>query len=144
MKTESRLKILFVIALNLFAIMEVFGDLNSTEKISHPRLYFSAQDLPQLRKLRGERIHAKIYKNLIESADWCLTKTPRAQWIAPLQSASQRECICFVSRLSQFAPARPGDHKQKSNEVRRRVRLQSGLQKTFDESDDASRHRASI
>ena len=34
--------------------------------------------------MRSERAHAKIWKNLAESADWCLTKIPRANWIAPV------------------------------------------------------------
>jgi hypothetical protein len=50
----------------------------------HPRLYFSSQELPHLRQLRTHGLHAQIWKNVAESADWCLTKTPRANWIAPV------------------------------------------------------------
>src|SRR5204862_594071 len=50
----------------------------------HPRLYFTAQELPQLRQLRAKGIHAKIWKNIAESADWCLAKQPRTNWIAPV------------------------------------------------------------
>ncbi len=78
------MKLLFLFALNLFSISLAFGESNSGKNSSHPRLYFTAQELPKLRQLRSERLHAKIYKNLIESADWCLTKTPRANWIAPV------------------------------------------------------------
>src|SRR5881628_3476088 len=50
----------------------------------HPRLYFTAQELPQLRQLRAKGLHEKIWKNLAESADWCLTQKPRTNWIAPV------------------------------------------------------------
>jgi hypothetical protein len=77
-------RFLLVIALNLFFVIQSFGDSTSVTNLSHPQLYFTERDLPRLRKLRSEPPHAKIYKNLIESADWCLTKTPRAKWIAPV------------------------------------------------------------
>ena len=67
-----------------FAVSVAFGDSATNGTLSHPRLYFNAQDLVQLRKLRGEKFHAKMWKNLAASADWCLTKTPRANWIAPV------------------------------------------------------------
>src|SRR5438552_18732059 len=51
--------------------------------ISHPRLYFSSADLPQLRRLRSSGTHKLIWRNLRDSADWCLTLTPRKAWIAP-------------------------------------------------------------
>ncbi len=54
------------------------------ENLGHPRLYFTAQELTKLRELRSEPGHAAIWKNIAESADWCLTKTPRKQWIAPI------------------------------------------------------------
>lgn len=50
----------------------------------HPRLYFKAEDLPRLRELRKSGVHALIWKNLAKSADWCLTKAPRKDWIAPV------------------------------------------------------------
>jgi hypothetical protein len=50
---------------------------------THPRLYFTADDLPTLRAQRTTGVHARIWANLAESADWCLEKTPRAEWIAP-------------------------------------------------------------
>jgi len=52
--------------------------------LSHPRLYFDTKELVELRKLRREPVHARIWKNLTDSADWCLTKTPRKNWIAPV------------------------------------------------------------
>ncbi len=51
---------------------------------SHPRLYCTAADLPRLRALRTEGVHAKIWKNIEDSAAWCLTQTPRKSWIAPV------------------------------------------------------------
>ena len=56
----------------------------ASTNLGHPRLYFNSEELVQLRKLRSEPGHAEIWKNLAESADWCLTKTPRTQWIAPV------------------------------------------------------------
>jgi hypothetical protein len=53
-------------------------------RAEHPRLYFNSKELIELRRLRPEPGHAKIWKNIVESADWCLTKTPRTNWIAPV------------------------------------------------------------
>ncbi|MFH1265868.1 MAG: DUF4962 domain-containing protein [Planctomycetota bacterium] len=53
-------------------------------KLGHPRLYFTADDLAELRRLRHTGMHATIWNNLRESADWCLTRTPRKEWIAPV------------------------------------------------------------
>jgi hypothetical protein len=53
-------------------------------KLGHPRLYFTANDLPRLRAQRGSGQYQKMWKNIQESADWCLTLTPRKQWIAPV------------------------------------------------------------
>jgi len=50
----------------------------------HPRLYFTAEELSRLRALRSEGVHARIWTNLAESADWCLTQVPRTEWIAPV------------------------------------------------------------
>ncbi len=47
----------------------------------HPRLYFTAADLPRLRSLRTQGVHARIWQNLTESADWCARQAPRAAWI---------------------------------------------------------------
>jgi len=51
---------------------------------SHPLLYFTAADLPRLRDLRSAGLHAQVWKNIEQSAAWCLTQTPRKQWIAPV------------------------------------------------------------
>ena len=50
----------------------------------HPRLYVTAAELPRLRELRAAGVHAMIWKNLIGSAEWCLTLRPRTHWIAPV------------------------------------------------------------
>jgi len=50
----------------------------------HPRLYFTREELSALREQRTVGIHARIWRNLAESADWCLTQTPRTEWIAPV------------------------------------------------------------
>src|SRR5262245_60743789 len=56
----------------------------TSTNLSHPRLYFSAKELPQLRRQLTRGLHAKIWKNIADSADWCLTKPPRTNWIAPI------------------------------------------------------------
>jgi len=52
--------------------------------LAHPRLYFTTDDLPDLRASRFSGTRALIWKNLAQSADWCLTGTPRRDWIAPV------------------------------------------------------------
>lgn len=52
--------------------------------LGHPRLYFTAEDLPRLRGLRSDGLHARIWRNLDKSARWCLTQQPRSEWIAPV------------------------------------------------------------
>jgi hypothetical protein len=51
---------------------------------SHPRLYFTAEELERLRELRSSGEHARIWRNLADSAEWCLTQKPRTAWIAPV------------------------------------------------------------
>ncbi|HJN18750.1 MAG TPA: DUF4962 domain-containing protein, partial [Armatimonadota bacterium] len=50
----------------------------------HPRLYFTSDELQKLRELRTKGVHARIYQNIIESAEWCLGREPRTEWIAPV------------------------------------------------------------
>ena len=52
--------------------------------LGHPRLYFTPHELARLRSLRTRGVHARIWKNIARSADWCLTQTPRTEWIAPV------------------------------------------------------------
>jgi hypothetical protein len=56
----------------------------ATTNLSHPRLYFSTNDLPALRAARFSGTRAMIWHNLAQSADWCLTRKPREKWIAPV------------------------------------------------------------
>jgi hypothetical protein len=56
----------------------------NTNAAEHPRLYFTPQEQARLRDLRSTGVHAHIWKNMAASADWCVTKTPRKKWIAPL------------------------------------------------------------
>lgn len=67
-----------VAALPTLAEPAIAADLN------HPRLYFNALELTRLQSLRTQGVHALIWKNLAESADWCLTRNPRTNWIAPV------------------------------------------------------------
>jgi hypothetical protein len=50
----------------------------------HPRLYFTAADLPRLRELRTKDLHKLVWENMRASADWALTRKPREKWIAPI------------------------------------------------------------
>jgi hypothetical protein len=52
--------------------------------LGHPRLYFSSNDLPSLRSDRFQGLRKIIWRNLALSADWCLTREPRRNWIAPI------------------------------------------------------------
>jgi hypothetical protein len=51
---------------------------------SHPRLYFTPDELAQFQSRRDEGTSKLIWDNLITSAEWCLTKTPRQNYIAPV------------------------------------------------------------
>ncbi|MCC6492729.1 MAG: hypothetical protein IT424_06890 [Pirellulales bacterium] len=57
----------------------------------HPRLYFSASDLPRLRELRSTGVHQRIWSNLTRSADWCAAQAVRQEWIAPAADDPQFE-----------------------------------------------------
>ena len=50
----------------------------------HPRLYFTPAELAGLQAARGEGFRAVIWANLVQSADWCLTRPLRKAWIAPV------------------------------------------------------------
>ncbi len=50
----------------------------------HPRLFFTEEERDRLWENRDRGIRPLIWKNLAESAEWCLTKSPREEWIEPL------------------------------------------------------------
>ncbi len=72
------------VALSLFALLSTSLNGAVATNLNHPRLYFTANELPALRAGRFTGTRAMIWKNLAESADWCLTRTPREKWIAPI------------------------------------------------------------
>ncbi len=57
----------------------------------HPRLYYTAADLPRLRALRQSGVHATIWANLTRSADWCAAQPVRREWIATIENDPQFE-----------------------------------------------------
>jgi len=52
--------------------------------LGHPRLYFNSNDLPSLRANRFQGTRKIIWRNLAQSADWCLRHDVRRSWIAPV------------------------------------------------------------
>jgi len=50
----------------------------------HPRLYFNATELSELRGRRNHGVTAGIWKNMTKWADWCQKKEPRTEWIPTL------------------------------------------------------------
>jgi hypothetical protein len=59
--------------------------------VHHPRLYFTAADLPKLRALKTSGIHTMIWSNMTKSADWCARQTPRTEWIPTAEKDPQYE-----------------------------------------------------
>jgi len=72
-----------VIAVVLLLATGVLGQ-QAAPLTGHPRLYFTPDELAQLRALRTSGQHARMWQNLAESAEWCLTQQPRTEWIAPV------------------------------------------------------------
>jgi len=80
-----------VLALHVLFVVSAWSEVATAEPVSkpiasasgHPRLYLTPATLPELRARRFEGVSVKIWKNLAESADWCLTQTPRKEYIAP-------------------------------------------------------------
>ena len=72
------------VALSLLALLSTPLAGAVATNLNHPRLYFTTNDLPALRAGRSTGTRPMIWKNLAESADWCLTRTPREKWIAPI------------------------------------------------------------
>ena len=72
----------FFRVLLLLAVGTLLLEAGATDS-AHPRLFFSAAELPALQAERNSGHRALIWKNMAKSAEWCLTKTPRAAYIAP-------------------------------------------------------------
>jgi hypothetical protein len=81
---KSRFRGILSSAIALPALFSLSVQASSATNLTHPRLYFTTNELPALRagRFHGER--KLIWKNLAESADWCLTRQPRQSWIAPI------------------------------------------------------------
>src|SRR5256885_1085971 len=62
-----------------------------THVVHHPRLYFTAADLPQLRGQQKSGAHAQIWANMTRSADWCAQQSPRTEWIPTADKDPQFE-----------------------------------------------------
>ncbi|NUM55062.1 MAG: DUF4962 domain-containing protein [Candidatus Hydrogenedentes bacterium] len=60
------------------------ADRPTSWRTGHPRLFFDSEELFKLRAARTEPVYADIWRNIADSAEWCLRKTPRAEWIAPI------------------------------------------------------------
>jgi hypothetical protein len=57
----------------------------------HPRLYFTASDLHELRARKQSGVGSKIWANMAASADWCAAQSPRSEWIPTADSDPQYE-----------------------------------------------------
>lgn len=69
--------------LGLFASGTVYAEPPASWRAGHPRLFFDADELIKLRAVRTGPVYADMWRNIADSAEWCLKKTPRAEWIAP-------------------------------------------------------------
>src|SRR3954466_1416529 len=76
----------FVLQLGILSLLLCCREGWSSSAIypGHPRLYFREAELPKLRELQTGAMHKRIWHNLTESADRCLTLQPRHEWIAPI------------------------------------------------------------
>ena len=66
-------------------LMTVTDASSQTASLGHPRLYFSAAELSGLIDGRTEGARALIWRSMVDSADWCLTRPLRKEWIAPVK-----------------------------------------------------------
>ena len=57
---------------------------SSAASLTHPRLYFTPKELVALRDNHRTGFATVIHNNLINSADWCLGRPLRKEWIAPV------------------------------------------------------------
>lgn len=71
----------------------------------HPRLYFQSSQLPELRQRGQAGMHAWIWENIIQSADWCAAQPVRTEWIPTLADDPQYENLYdrFYAAMSDLA-----------------------------------------
>lgn len=62
-----------------------------TAPAAHPRLYFTGQDLSKIRATRAAGRRESIWRNMVESADWCSRQVPRKEWIPTIANDPQYE-----------------------------------------------------
>src|SRR5437764_6696638 len=75
----------------VLAMMNIAAAAEPPHDIHHPRLYFTAADLPKLREQHHSGVHALIWANMIRSADWCANQVPRTEWIPTAATDPQFE-----------------------------------------------------
>jgi hypothetical protein len=78
-----------LIALAVLCVGTLQG--STITNLGHPRLYFSTNDLVHLRAGRFQGTRKLIWSNLARSADWCLTRPVRQNWITPVSPDSRYE-----------------------------------------------------
>ena len=87
-KPVLRMRVILGCVLGLLLLVACSQQLRGAEpgeiQRAHPRLYCTSADLPRLRALRTEGVHARIWRNIDESATWCVSRAPRKDWIAPV------------------------------------------------------------
>ncbi len=80
---------LYAVAIELIllfaSVLGAGAGADSHIRSTHPRLYLIATDLPRLRAARKAGVHARIWANLKESADWCARQEPRTEWIPTVE-----------------------------------------------------------
>lgn len=59
--------------------------LGRAEPGEHPRLLFTRDELSWLRAAKATGYHATVWANVVASAEWCLSRPVRSEWIAPRQ-----------------------------------------------------------
>ena len=83
MMISARNLIRLAVVCGVLTVQYAAADAGAAE-LGHPRLYMRGEDLPRLRAARQEGQRKEIWKNIRESADWCMTLSPRKEWIAPV------------------------------------------------------------